>query len=245
MTPPDENTEQTPGFYPDLAKRPLHFDIAWLKTYLTTGLFVLLPFLAAIWVIVAISRWISGVFVQPIIGTGILNAIFEDPEQVPFYFEILVGIIAIFAALTLLTALGMLATNVVGKWFLGWVDKFFVSVPLASNVYNFVKGLIENFNLAGSGKFEEVVVIEYPKSGIWSVGFISSKVSGAIKVALPGERIAVFVPTGPNPTSGFIVLVEPSDIIHLDMSPEEALKFIVSGGVLMPGASTQKPAAPI
>ncbi len=112
-------------------------------------------------------------------------------------------------------------------------------VPLASTVYTFVQGLIENLDVIQAGYFQKVVLIEYPRKGVWSVGFVSRELRGMIQDSIPGEKMAVFVPTSPNPTSGFVIVTDAAETLPLDMSPEQALKFIMSGGVLMPGASKE------
>jgi len=192
-----------------------------LKRWFTTGLLALLPAAAAVWVLYSIYRWLER-------WTRYLFPM----EWLPTWLQSLIGIVILLFVITLL---GVLTSNVVGRWFLNLIDLFMKQVPLANAVYSFVKGLVENLNTMQAGNFQQVVLIEYPRKGVWSLGFISRELEGLIQDAVPGERIAVFVPTSPNPTSGFIVILDKVDAISLDISPEEALKFIMSGGVLMPG----------
>ncbi len=198
-----------------------------LRRYFSTGLIVLLPIAATAWVLIWIYGWLELIALQ----------IFPEEltEEVPIWSQILIGLVFIVACITLL---GFLARNVAGRWVVRMMDLFMARVPLASTVYNFVKGLTENLGMMQSGYFKRVVLVEYPRPGIWSVGFISRPLEGDIQSAIEGQRTAVFIPTSPNPTSGFIIVVDDQEVISLDITPEQALKFIMSGGVLMPGVNT-------
>jgi uncharacterized membrane protein len=193
------------------------------QRYFSTGLVVLLPIAASVWLIIWLYGWLESI-VLPIFPT----------EKLLPWAKTLIGLVILITGITLL---GLLAQNVVGKWLVRLVDLFMAKVPLASNVYNFVKGLVENLAIMQSGYFKKVVMIEYPRPGIWSLGFIARPLQGAIQTAIEGDRTAVFIPTSPNPTSGFIVVVYANEVVPLDITPEEALKFIMSGGVLMPGVN--------
>ena len=209
-----------------------------MKRYFTTGLLVLLPVAASVWVIAWMAEWVYTSILRRIFETGLIQLLLEPyPASLQPWLGGLIGLIIVFLGVSFL---GMLATNVVGKWLLSLVDWFFKRVPLASTVYNFVQGVIESFNRARSGYFEKVVAIEYPRRDVWSIGFLSRRVAGRLTQMLPGDQMVVFVPTAPNPTTGFIAIVEASQVRVLDMTPEEGLKFIVSGGVLMPGAAREK-----
>ncbi len=205
-----------------------------LKRYFTTGLLALLPIAAAIWVIIRLYKWIEAIAIKPLFQAEWINNLFINfPEVLIPWVQGFLGLIIIFFGIS---GLGFLTTNVVGRWFLGGIDAFMKKVPLANTVYSFVQGLIDNLRRMRSGYFQRVVLVEYPRRGIWSIGFISNELEGNIQTTVPGKRVAVFVPTSPNPTSGFIVVVDESEVLSLDITPEEALKFIVSGGVVMPGA---------
>jgi uncharacterized membrane protein len=213
-----------------------------LKRYFTTGLLALLPIAASVWVIVWLFRWVMDALLAPFFRAQWLAQLLAMlPDILLPWVQGLIGLIVIFVAIS---ALGMLATNVAGRWFLGLVDKFMKRVPLANTVYSFVQGLIDNLNILSAGYFKRVVLIEYPRKGVWSVGFVSRDLTGNIQNAVPGHHMAVFVPTSPNPTSGFIIVAESSEVLPLDITPEQALKFIVSGGVLMPGAKVEAGPAP-
>ena len=208
-----------------------------LKRYFTTGLLALLPIAASVWVTVWLFRWVMDTLLAPFFRAAWLSMLLNRlPEMLVPWVQGAIGLVVLFFAVA---GLGMLATNVVGRWFLGLVEKFMRRVPLANTVYSFVQGLIDNLNMMKAGYFQRVVLIEYPRKGVWSIGFVSRELVGSIQNSVPGDRMAVFVPTSPNPTSGFIIVADREEVIALDISPEQALKFIVSGGVLMPGASAE------
>jgi uncharacterized membrane protein len=208
-----------------------------LKRYFTAGLLTLLPTAAAIWVIFTLLKWLEERLLAPFFKAKWLADMFGTiPDQYLPWLQGATGLIIIFFGVA---GLGVLATNVFGRILLGWVDTLMKKVPLVNTVYNFVKGLIENLSLVKAGFFQKVALVEFPRKGSWTIGFVTCPLSGEIRDRLEFDNVAVFVPQAPNPTTGNIVVVSPSDVRMLDMSPEEALKFIMSGGVLMPGAAKE------
>jgi len=204
-----------------------------LKKFFTTGIFALLPIAVALWLVISLIRWINNIFVKPFVNTSVVNFYFSQlPEWLQPW---IIGIIGLAVVVTAITGLGILTNYVFGKWLISLIDLFMKKVPLANTVYSFVQGLIENLRVMQVGFFKQVVLVEYPRPGIYALGFITKELTGTLQQALEGERVAVFIPTSPNPTSGYITLLQKSDIQLLDMSPEDGLKFIMSGGVLMPG----------
>jgi len=215
-----------------MAKMSTSFSV---KRYFTTGLVALLPTAAAVWVIVWLLRTLQTLVLGPFFRAKWIGTLFTAlPEGLLPWVQGAIGVVIVVFAVS---GFGWLATNVAGRWFFGVVEGFMKKVPLASTVYSFVQGLIENLRIMRAGYFQKVVLIEFPRNGVWSLGFISRQLVGSIQDAVPGTKTAVFVPTSPNPTSGFIVVLNAQDVLPLDISPEDGLKFIMSGGVLMPGAS--------
>jgi len=208
-----------------------------LKRSFSTGLVVLLPFAATIWIIVWLLKSLEALLIKPLFQADWIKQFFSVlPEILIPWIQALIGLAIIFIVIS---ALGWLASNFLGKWFLGKFDWIMTKMPLASTVYTFVKGLIENLRVMRSGYFKKVVLVEYPRKGIWSIGFVSRDLTGAIQTSSDNESMAVFIPTSPNPTSGYIIVIDKTEAQQLDISPEEALKFIVSGGVVMPGAAVE------
>lgn len=205
-----------------------------IRVYFTTGLLVMLPIAATVAVIMWLLRGLNNYLLSPMLNMAWVQAInIQIPEGLKPWVFGSIGLIVIFLAIA---GLGMLATNVVGRVFINWVDVLLRKVPFVNTIYTFIQGLADNLSMMKSGTFQKVVLVEFPKEGVYSVGFVAGDLAGSLKDAAPGDKIAVFVPTSPNPTSGFIVVVNNDEAIPLDMTPEDGLKFIVSGGVLMPEA---------
>ncbi|MBU2604870.1 MAG: DUF502 domain-containing protein [Alphaproteobacteria bacterium] len=133
-----------------------------------------------------------------------------------------------------LTILGGIATNLIGRSVIGIGDRILSQVPVVRSLYSAFKQLVEVFAKDNTDQFSEVVLIEYPKPGTWCLGFVSSPAKGEIGIALGPEFLGIFVPTTPNPTSGFLMYVEAKEIIRLKMTVEEGAKMILSAGLVVP-----------
>ena len=133
-----------------------------------------------------------------------------------------------------LTVLGGIATNLIGRSVISLADRILTRVPFVRSVYSAFKQLVEVFASNNTEQFSECVLIEYPKKGTWCLGFVSSPAKGELKTVLGPAFIGVFVPTTPNPTSGFLMYVESSEVVRLDMTVEEGAKMILSAGLVVP-----------
>lgn len=133
-----------------------------------------------------------------------------------------------------LVLLGSVATNLIGRSVITLADRIIARVPIVRSVYSAFKQLMEVFANNPTDQFSECVLIEYPKPGTWCIGFLSSVAKGEIKSALGHDFIGVFVPTTPNPTSGFLMYVDSSEVVRLNMTVEEGAKMILSAGLVVP-----------
>lgn len=141
------------------------------------------------------------------------------------------------AVLTLLIVLGTgaLTANLLGKKALGWAEQALDHVPLVGSVYGSMKKVAETMFSGKGNAFKKVVLLEYPRKGVWSVGFLTADPAPEVQVAAgAGELVTVFVPTTPNPTSGFLVLVPRGEIRELSISVQEGMQYIISLGVVAP-----------
>jgi uncharacterized membrane protein len=141
----------------------------------------------------------------------------------------------------LITALGYVSKYVLGKYFGGLAERFIQSIPGVGGVYNTVKQIVATFSTQNRNLFSKVVLVEFPRKGAYTVGFLTNKAGGEAQARLNGDIWTVFVPTTPNPTSGFLLMVPKSEIIELDMSVGDGMKMIISGGAVVPpwhGAKT-------
>ena len=142
-------------------------------------------------------------------------------------FEILLALVIIFAT-------GLIAANFIGKSLVGWWESFLDKIPLVRNIYSPLKKFSELILSDQTHSFSKVLLIEYPRKGLYSLCFQTSKNLGEIEKKSGRDVVCVFVPTTPNPTSGLILMVPQEDVIELDMSVEDGLKMIISLGVVVP-----------
>lgn len=183
-----------------------------------SGLFSILPIAATLYIMYFLFRFFDGMtgnLVQSLIGRPIPGA----------------GIIVSF---TLILLTGFLVTNVLGVRLWHYGERVLHRIPVAPKIYFGVKQLIDSFSMQGKHAFSRVVLVEYPRRGIYAVGFITGEVMGEVQAKTAERLINVFIPTTPNPTSGMLLLVPDHDMVYLDMSVEEALKLIVSAGIVSP-----------
>ena len=202
--------------------------MAALKKYIIAGLLVWLPFAATV------------VIVKLLIDLLDKTILLLPPEWHPVA---LLGFsipgFGIILALSILLLTGMLAANLFGRRFVEIWERILNKIPLVRSIYSSIKQ-ISNTIFDPSGKsFRKVVMLQYPKKGLWSIGFLTNDNVGDEMSAVDDRLVAVFIPTTPNPTSGFIIMTRNDEITELDMSVEEGFKFIISMGVIIPGGSAR------
>lgn len=181
-----------------------------LRKSFFTGLLVVIPISATIYILIFLI--------------GVLN------NLLPFHF--LPYGTGVILTIILITLIGFMTTNLIGKRLIDTGEKFISSIPLVKNVYAAVKQ-ISDAMLSSKGKnFRRVVLIEYPRKGIYTLAFVTGVSRGEVQDKTKGNVINLFVPTTPNPTSGFYLMVPEADVINLDMSVEDAFKLLISGGMV-------------
>lgn len=141
-------------------------------------------------------------------------------------------------SLVILIVTGVLATNLLGQKLMSLSEKILDKIPLVRTIYNATKQMIQAIISTNSQAFRKVLLVEYPRKGLWSVAFQTGEANKEIDGNIEQKLVSIFIPTTPNPTSGFLMMVPKEDIIELDMTTDEALKFIISLGVMPPGIST-------
>tara|TARA_Y100000782_G_scaffold109981_1_gene135673 strand:+ start:18 stop:671 length:654 start_codon:yes stop_codon:yes gene_type:complete len=202
--------------------------MAALKKYIIAGLLVWLPFAATV------------VIVKLVIDLLDKTILLLPPEWHPVA---LLGFsipgFGIILALSILLLTGMLAANLFGRRFVEIWERLLNKIPLVRSIYSSIKQ-ISNTIFDPSGKsFRKVVMLQYPRKGLWSIGFLTNDNVGDEMSAVDDRLVAVFIPTTPNPTSGFIIMTRNDEITELDMSVEEGFKFIISMGVIIPDGSAR------
>ncbi len=193
------------------------------------------------------SRFFAGVVIAaPIaisIGVVYWFILFMDARIKPLlppilkpetYTNIAIPGFGVLVAVIALTFLGAVATNLIGRSLLRISDRMLSSIPVVSNLYSAFKQLFELVASNEQASFKEVVLVEYPRKGSWCIAFITARARGEVRTRLGEDFVGIFVPTTPNPTSGFLIYVAASDIIHLGMTIEEGAKMIISAGLVVP-----------
>lgn len=194
-----------------------------LRKYLIAGLLVWLPLAATVVLIRLVIGLLDGI------------VLLLPPEFRP---QALLGFsipgMGLFLAIVILLFTGMLAANLVGRRLVALWEAILGRIPLVRTIYNAVKQISATILDSEGKSFRKVVLVEYPKDGIWSIGFLTNR-EVTVETGASGEMMtAVFIPTTPNPTSGFIVLFPTDEVHELDMSVEDGIKFVISMGVIVP-----------
>ena len=129
---------------------------------------------------------------------------------------------------------GALTAGLVGRWIIHFGERIMARMPVVNNVYSAIKQIFETVLAKQSRAFREAVLVEYPRRGLWAIGFITGSTEGEVQNVTEEETVNVFVPTTPNPTSGFLLFIPRTDTVRLDMTVEEAIKMVISGGIVTP-----------
>ena len=197
---------------------------AWLRGRFFAGMVIAAPIAITFWVIQFLITFIDD-RVKPILPPLL------KPETYTNYAIPGVGVLVTIIALTIL---GAVATNLIGRALINSSDRLLSRIPIVRNVYSAFKQLFEVLGNNQTASFDSVVMVEYPKRGTWCIGFVASGAKGEVRHRLGDNHIGVFVPTTPNPTSGFLVYVPREEVIAMDMTVEEGAKLILSAGLVVP-----------
>lgn len=210
--------------------------IAKLRTYFLTGLIVAGPAGITLYVSWSLITWIDG-WVKPYLPAA------YNPET---YLSIPVPGFGLFVALFGITLIGFLTANIVGRTLIHWGEGLLGRMPIVRNLYGGLKQIFQTVLSNRGESFQKVGVIEYPRLGLYSLVFVSVPARGELATRLADaagddEMMGVFLPTTPNPTSGYLLYVRRSEIIYLDMSVEDAAKLIISAGLVTPDMMSKEP----
>ncbi|MCW5731675.1 MAG: DUF502 domain-containing protein [Alphaproteobacteria bacterium] len=195
-----------------------------LRTYFFTGVIVTAPISITIYL-----AWSFIGFVDEKVALLVPSAYHPD-RYLPFSVPGL-GLIVVICGLILV---GFLTANFLGRSLIRISEKILSRMPVVRSVYSALKQLFETVLAQSSSSFRQVVAVEFPRAGSWAIAFLAGDGVGEVARRLDKDMITVFVPTSPNPTSGYLMVVPRSDAIFLDMTVEEGMKFVVSGGMVLP-----------
>ncbi|SHK31840.1 Uncharacterized membrane protein [Shimia gijangensis] len=205
-----------------------HGRFSGLRASFLTGIVVIAPVAMTIWLIWTMMGWVDSV-VLPLVPSTI------QPEK---YIGINLRGVGVIIFLIFTIVIGWIAKGLIGRSFINFAESLVDRMPVVRSIYSGVKQIAETVFAQSDRNFEKACLIEYPRRGIWVVGFISTEAKGEVsESAHTGDRLmGVFIPTTPNPTSGFLLFLPKQDIIELEMSVEEAAKLVISAGLVYPNA---------
>lgn len=194
-----------------------------IKRYFITGLLI--------WVPLVITAWVLSVIVNTLDQTLHLLPEVLHPRNL-FGFPI-PGVGALLT-LAIILFTGLLAANFIGEKLVRWWNALLSRIPVVNSVYKAVKQVSDTLFAPNGNAFRKALLVQYPRHGAWTIAFLTGRPGGDIKNHLDGDYVSVYVPTTPNPTSGFFLMMPRADVVELDMTVDEALKYIISMGVVAP-----------
>jgi uncharacterized membrane protein len=197
-----------------------------LKNDLIAGLLVVIPLATTIWLATTVSRFVLAFL------TSIPKQFNPFNTLNPLLQELINLSVGLMVPLLGILLIGLMARNIVGRWLLEFGEGTLLRIPLAGSVYKTLKGLLETFLRDNSNRFRRVVLVEYPRQGLFAVGFVTGSLSAQLQKCFPERMLSVFIPTAPNPTTGWYAVVPEASVQDLDLSVEEAFRTIISAGIV-------------
>jgi uncharacterized membrane protein len=221
-----QGCQQQAGYTPPLPDRRRKLFVVrgqLIKRYFITGLLI--------WVPLVITAWVLSVIVNTLDQSLHLLPEVLHPRNL-FGFSIPGSGALLTLAMIFLT--GLLAANFIGQKLVHWWNLLLSRIPVVNSVYKAVKQVSDTLFAPNGNAFRKAMLVQYPRQGSWTIAFLTGSPSGEISKHLQGDYVSVYVPTTPNPTSGFFLMMHKQDVVELDMSVDEALKYIISMGVVAP-----------
>jgi uncharacterized membrane protein len=209
-----------------------------IKKYLLTGLLVWLPLTITIGVLLWLVGLLDAIFGNLLTGLRVVvsdsaGLVIEQLRHIPG-----LGVVLVFSVL-LLT--GALVSNVAGRWWLIQWDRLFTRIPIFKSIYNAVKKVSDTLFSSNGNAFRTALLVQYPRAGVWTIAFQTGTPGGEVAGHLGADFVSVYVPTTPNPTSGFFLMLPRADVIELKMTVDEALTYVISMGSVAPSAAIIAP----
>jgi uncharacterized membrane protein len=199
-----------------------------LKNDLIAGLLVVIPLATTIWLSTTVSRFV-------------LTFVTSIPKQFnpfitlnPLLQDLINVTLGVMVPLLAILLIGLMARNIVGRWLLEFGEGTLLRIPLAGSVYKTLKQLLETFLRDNSSRFRRVVLVEYPREGLFAIGFVTGPLGATLQADFDERMLSVFIPTSPNPTTGWYTVVSERSVRDLDLSVEDAFRTIISAGIVSP-----------
>lgn len=204
-----------------------------MKKYFITGLLIWIPLVITFMVL----AWIVGTLDQILL---LIPLHFRPDTVLGFHlpgFGVLMSLLIIFVT-------GLVTANVLGQHLVRYWEALLARIPVVKSIYYSVKQVSDTLFSTNGQAFRKALLVQYPREGAWTIAFLTGKPGGAPAKHLSGDYVSVYVPTTPNPTSGFFLMLPRQDVVELDMSVDEALKYIISMGVVAPSGASRKASPP-
>jgi uncharacterized membrane protein len=197
--------------------------MAALRKWLVAGLLVIVP----VAITIAVLQWIIGTLDRTL-------AILPEAWQPDRLIGVHIPGFGVLLTLAILLIVGGLATNFMGKKLVSWGDTLVSRIPVVRSIYSSVKQVSDTLFSPSGNAFRTAVLVQWPRPDVWTIGFVTGVPGGDVTNYLVGDYLSVYVPTTPNPTGGYFVMLRKSDCIELKMSVDDALKYVISMGVVVP-----------
>ncbi len=209
---------------PSDSTRPLVGLVTFRNAFIS-GALLLAPVIVTFWAFTTIVEVVGGNF-RPLYE----HYLPETLQSIPFFWDLAATVVVVL----LVTTLGYLSNYVLGKYFVSITERVIQRIPGIGSLYYSVKQVVATFGKEKRDIFSKVVLLEFPRKSVWAIGFLTNTGQGEVQTHVTQELWTVFVPTTPNPTSGFLVMVPREDLVPLEMSVSEGMKMIISGGAVVP-----------
>ncbi|MDB9527103.1 DUF502 domain-containing protein [Oscillatoria sp. CS-180] len=206
-----------------------------LKNDLIAGLLVVIPLATTIWLSTTVAIWVIRFLTR---FPKQLNPFTGLPPLLGDIINLAVGFAVPLLSILLI---GLMARNIAGRWLLDLGERIVQSIPLAGSVYKTLQQLLQTVFQDSKSRFRRVILVEYPRRGLWAVAFVTGTVVTSEPKASTASMLSVFIPTTPNPTSGWYAVVPETDVINLSISIEDAFKILLSGGIVGPNLAESIP----
>ncbi len=202
-----------------------------LRRWLLAGLLVLVPLAVTVWLL----NWVIGTLDQTL---QILPIDWQPDKLLGFH----IPGFGVLLALAIVLSIGAIASNFLGRKLVRWWDALLSRIPIVRSIYSSVKQVSDTLFSENGNAFRKALLVQWPREGVWTIAFQTGMPGGDVANHLSGDYMSVYVPTTPNPTGGYFVMLKRADCIELKMSVDEALTYVISMGVVVPGsAASYKP----
>lgn len=211
-----------------------------IRGHFYAGLIVILPLFLTIFIINWVVNLIVVVTKESFLTTFIKNAIIFFGIENNIHLVTVVYILYLLSILIFITFIGYIAKNIVGKKITRTINKLIGKLPIVKHIYTTINQIVNVISSEKGNTYKRAVAIEYPRKGIYSIGFLTSEKNELLSKVVDKELCNIFIPTSPNPTSGMFISVAKEEVIFLDIKIDDAVKLIISGGVIVPGVESEE-----